>query len=195
MPQDLTDHLKQFTNRALNLKEFKLPENASNTKIKPKVTGEFSAIIESYENLKNKSKSTLNSTETMLCIGNAEIEKKPLKETYLLTEPSKFKNQQSITWTGFQKSENVPETLQTKNLVESENVIEIQEHAPELTAIKKYETKTGVVVKTAKEYGHLVYPEKISIPKKKWKKGHTYKLNDCYYDDDGEFLFRVPGLG
>lgn len=34
----------------------------------------------------------------------------------------------------------------------------------------------------------------IKIPKHMWKEGATYKLNDCYYDHDGEFLYRVPGM-
>ncbi|KPI98413.1 hypothetical protein RR46_09629 [Papilio xuthus] len=38
------------------------------------------------------------------------------------------------------------------------------------------------------------YPERIRIPKKAYKKGATYKMNDCYYDHDGRFLYRVLGL-
>lgn len=34
----------------------------------------------------------------------------------------------------------------------------------------------------------------IKVPKKLWKKGATYKLGDCFYDDDGELLYRVPGM-
>lgn len=40
----------------------------------------------------------------------------------------------------------------------------------------------------------LKYPEKIRIPKEKYKRGSTYKVNDCFYDYDGEFLYRVPGM-
>uniref|UniRef100_A0A182PSF8 Uncharacterized protein n=1 Tax=Anopheles epiroticus TaxID=199890 RepID=A0A182PSF8_9DIPT len=36
--------------------------------------------------------------------------------------------------------------------------------------------------------------ELIKIPKKLYKKGGTYQLDDCFYDDDGEFLYRVPGM-
>lgn len=36
--------------------------------------------------------------------------------------------------------------------------------------------------------------ERIDIPPKLFKKGATYRLADCYYDDDGEFLYRVPGM-
>ncbi|KAJ0175099.1 hypothetical protein K1T71_009240 [Dendrolimus kikuchii] len=38
------------------------------------------------------------------------------------------------------------------------------------------------------------YPERIRIPKKAYKKGATYKVNDCFYDHDGKFLYRVLGL-
>ncbi|XP_026750016.2 uncharacterized protein LOC113510708 [Galleria mellonella] len=38
------------------------------------------------------------------------------------------------------------------------------------------------------------YPERIRIPKKAYKKGATYKINDCYYDHDGKFLYRVLGM-
>ncbi|XP_049276534.1 uncharacterized protein LOC125760437 [Anopheles funestus] len=36
--------------------------------------------------------------------------------------------------------------------------------------------------------------EVIKIPKKLYKKGATYQIGDCFYDDDGEFLYRVPGM-
>lgn len=37
-------------------------------------------------------------------------------------------------------------------------------------------------------------PDRIKIPKEEWKKGSLYKVNDCFYDDKGQFLYRVPGL-
>lgn len=38
------------------------------------------------------------------------------------------------------------------------------------------------------------YAKSIKIPKNLFKPGMTYRVQDCYYDDDGEFLYRVPGL-
>ncbi|XP_061392989.1 uncharacterized protein LOC133328437 [Musca vetustissima] len=35
---------------------------------------------------------------------------------------------------------------------------------------------------------------KIHIPRKLYRKGATYRVDDTYYDDDGEFLYRVPGM-
>ncbi|XP_076757267.1 uncharacterized protein LOC143427221 [Xylocopa sonorina] len=41
---------------------------------------------------------------------------------------------------------------------------------------------------------NLEYTQYIKIPKNVHKRGMTYRIKDCYYDDDGEFLYRVPGL-
>lgn len=38
------------------------------------------------------------------------------------------------------------------------------------------------------------YTKHIKIPKNVYKKGMTYRVRDCYYDCDGGFLYRVPGL-
>lgn len=36
--------------------------------------------------------------------------------------------------------------------------------------------------------------ERITIPRKLQRPGATYKVDDSYFDDDGEFLYRVPGM-
>ncbi|XP_020289861.1 uncharacterized protein LOC109857695 [Pseudomyrmex gracilis] len=36
------------------------------------------------------------------------------------------------------------------------------------------------------------YAKPIKIAKHLYKPGKTYRISDCYYDDDGEFLYRVP---
>lgn len=38
------------------------------------------------------------------------------------------------------------------------------------------------------------YPLAIRIPRKVWKEGYMYRVKDCFYDDKGDFLYRVPGL-
>lgn len=37
-------------------------------------------------------------------------------------------------------------------------------------------------------------PNKITIPREKWIRGRLYRVNDSFYSDDGNFLYRVPGL-
>lgn len=39
---------------------------------------------------------------------------------------------------------------------------------------------------------HYINP--IKIAKNVYKPGMTYRIGDCYYDDDGEFLYRIPGV-
>ncbi|XP_043481953.1 uncharacterized protein LOC122511022 [Leptopilina heterotoma] len=34
----------------------------------------------------------------------------------------------------------------------------------------------------------------IKIPRRRYKMGMTYRVRDSFYDDDGTFLYRVPGL-
>lgn len=38
------------------------------------------------------------------------------------------------------------------------------------------------------------YDEVIKIPRSRYQMGMTYRIKDCYYDSDGHFLYRVPGL-
>lgn len=38
------------------------------------------------------------------------------------------------------------------------------------------------------------YPLAIRIPRRVWKDGYIYRVKDCFYDDKGDFLYRVPGL-
>lgn len=61
--------------------------------------------------------------------------------------------------------------------------------------VQKYDTTN--VQSTEAELKKLSMPaiqDQISIPKALYRRGATYKLRDCYYDDDGEFLYRVPGM-
>lgn len=46
----------------------------------------------------------------------------------------------------------------------------------------------------SKVEGEDYYPQKIEIPQEYVGSGLTFKVKDCYYDDDGEFLYRVPGM-
>ncbi|XP_015127927.1 uncharacterized protein LOC107048960 [Diachasma alloeum] len=54
---------------------------------------------------------------------------------------------------------------------------------------------TGIVEWKKKEVsGPEDYPKFIKIPKDKAQKQITFRVQDRYYDCDGEFLYRVPGL-
>ncbi|XP_011879512.1 PREDICTED: uncharacterized protein LOC105568437 [Vollenhovia emeryi] len=53
------------------------------------------------------------------------------------------------------------------------------------TSIKVWNKKVDV---------DLNYAKPIKIAKHLHQPGMTYRISDCYYDDDGEFLYRVPGV-
>lgn len=63
-----------------------------------------------------------------------------------------------------------------------------------LSKISKYETKTVSMKKNDDSLTTSEIRDRVVIPKRLFKKGATYKLYDCFYDDDGEFLYRVPGM-
>lgn len=65
----------------------------------------------------------------------------------------------------------------------------------EVTSIESSYTKFKTSEVVSYEAPRLIsYPNKIRIPKNKWKRDATYKLNDCFYDSNGYFLYRVIGL-
>jgi len=53
---------------------------------------------------------------------------------------------------------------------------------------------TSITVWNKKVDTELNYAKPIKIAKHLYKPGMTYRISDCYYDDDGEFLYRVPGV-
>lgn len=65
-----------------------------------------------------------------------------------------------------------------------------------MKAVKKLQdvSVTTLSSNETKALKSLEIQEVIKIPKSVYKKDATYKVGDCFYDDDGEFLYRVPGL-
>lgn len=172
LPSDLREHLAKFTHRHTQT-TISSAVSLSKHRIEPKKGGDFSEIILSYQRLKEKK----NQVEPSLDDTVEIAEEKP--------------NKQLVTLKEFQK--NLPEKI----MVESGSEITLTQE--ELTKIvqtrhKQSDNKVGFVQKTSKDVSHLIYPGKITIPPDIYKKGCTYKLNDCYYNSDGNFLYRVPGM-
>ncbi|KAL4702737.1 hypothetical protein ACJJTC_001482 [Scirpophaga incertulas] len=82
---------------------------------------------------------------------------------------------------------NVPMQLKNKRITLSQLTNNIQ-NSLDKELVKCEENKNNSNTLTD-------YPERIRIPKKLYKKDATYKVNDCYYDHDGKFLYRVLGMG
>lgn len=79
-----------------------------------------------------------------------------------------------------------------------EQVLESTPLFDDFKKIQKYEKPNANVESlkftNEKVFKALEIKEEIRIPKKLWKEGQIYKVGDCFYGDDGEFLYRVPGL-
>ncbi|XP_030756794.1 neugrin [Sitophilus oryzae] len=204
LPDELKVHLQKFSSRSLNLKPFDPKNNQKTIRQASEKVGEFSEIIQSYERLKKNSDGSDQRTRESENI-------KPLAETKKINKISKDPYPLTLTQLkekirydiskGKTLSEDEKVILNNVTISKTDNINTVVELKPEnVTDIvdQRYKTssdKVGFVKKTNKDMSHLKYPERIIIPKKAYVRGYTYKLNDCYYDSDGTFLYRVPGMG
>lgn len=190
LPQKLTDHLKKFTERDINKV---VSTEMVQIKEENGFKGEFSEIITSFMKIKNKE----NKRETI----SKEIDVKKKKEdTYVLQDD--YDKKDLITLEGL-KEKIVDDFKMGKEIDEDDKLllnsstsrVELKpDDSGSYTIPFKYESSVALRDKKEKKYDHLIYPEVIKIPSKLRKRECVYKLNDCYYDYDGKFLYRVPGM-
>ncbi|KAK9884536.1 hypothetical protein WA026_007377 [Henosepilachna vigintioctopunctata] len=209
LPSYLVEHLKKFSGRDLNFNSYdhfkandRIEFNSTN------VSTEFSDIITSYETLKKISSQQNDSKKIEIDLNENSKEKRSNEEedTYIA---GTIKNKHSMTLDYLKnKIENDLKTglqasytdIQIVKSIETDTneMLESAENSSSLNQLVSVKYNTGSIAeldeKSKVDYAHLVYPEKITIPKSILKKGYTYKLNDCYYDSDGQFLYRVPGM-
>ncbi|XP_017786957.1 PREDICTED: neugrin [Nicrophorus vespilloides] len=187
LPKDLVEHLRRFTNRSASTNEF--VEEVEPKRQLLRIGGEFSEIIGSYERLKTK--------ELLPEVKEVEV-KRPLKETYLSENQEEFEVKQEMTFSAYKdslRSKGEAANDVDKEIMKSEESKVVAETKEIELQVAKYVNRKGSIsVLEKNDNKHLVYPERIIIPEKQRKRGSTYKLYDCYYDDDGTFLYRVPGM-
>lgn len=200
LPQELSNHLKKFSHRSQNFKPF-----ISSEKIvvpqKLNISTEFSDIITGYENLRNKCQDTAESSNKKPDTIMNLTENKDTKLGTTSNRKAKHMTLQEFKdqiKTNVIKGETVAmdDKIILDNAQNNDGTQSIAKLQPEdFTNITKIKDQHGsLLTKSEKDYQHLVYPEKIRIPKDKLKHGYTYRLHDCYYDSDGLFLYRVPGM-
>lgn len=204
LPDKLTEHLKKFSDRSVNYNVFVKPEKIEEVQ-SINIPTEFSDIITSYEELKKNKKDTENleiNTDNHIQpkLGTLNHELKTEQVPKVIQKNITLQQLRSEIESGVISGKEIP--IQDKLILDSHKVKEknsvVQLGSAEINTIMektKFQTASGLVKKTEKDYSHLNYPERIRIPKNKLKYGYTYKLNDCYYDSDGTFLYRVPGMG
>ncbi|XP_058130515.1 uncharacterized protein LOC131284926 [Anopheles ziemanni] len=195
-------HLNKFVQRNVdNAGKLKMKIASKRLyEIRPLPEGEFSAIVTSCKKYQNSGQLT-DSEQELLMDGSEELGSKellispnaPKQDTFLIGE---IEHKQHITISEMKKKEGA-ET--------NRNVKFVDDHA-------QLDLGKGIVDKLVNMNEQNLVPafadssydlrdktkedikEYIRIPKKLFKKGATYQLDDCFYDDDGEFLYRVPGM-
>nr|XP_018903997.1 PREDICTED: uncharacterized protein LOC109035006 [Bemisia tabaci] len=80
------------------------------------------------------------------------------------------------------------------NVKKKSTAIEPQNSADEMSYVQKVDNKLVMKTLDTDLEEELKINEYIQIPKHLRKKGALYKIEDCFYADDGQFLYRVPGL-
>ena len=182
----LAHHLKKFAFRDIN----KLAERPSNKRLgvefpKPK-NNEFLSIVTSCSkyNEEQSEVKQIESTELRM------PKHRPANDdnTFLMHGKKRFSSE-SITLDDLQEK-NPDIKMQVK-------LNQMDTTSTNLQPIKFKSIEENNYISLAnneKLFDKLKIQEKIKIPRKEWKKGKIYKVNDCFYSDDGEFLYRVPGL-
>ncbi|CAH1723845.1 uncharacterized protein LOC114127185 isoform X1 [Aphis gossypii] len=186
LSDELKNHLIKFSERrptliTLEQAEAHIPKLAADY-LKPQ---EFGQIITSYL---GEPKNPINEPIQIEAKDKPNIEliyendttTKSSKRHFTLDE---FKNDSQKESFSFY---NTSQTLSTNN--KSVDVEKVEASLQENTRI--------ISRKEVSEYIDTMndYPLAIRIPKSVWKEGYVYRVNDCFYDDNGDFLYRVPGL-
>lgn len=194
LPKRLLEHVTTFSNR-----KSQIPIMPEKTILNEKRTvGEFASIIEKYNRLINEkmAKQTKDKLEPIIELENKHTTVKDTKRKGIKTLSDLRKD--------------IEEDLsQGRNVDEYDKMILTDALTPSVDKKIEYEpvsvrlsNSTYVVEKNndvsenvdKKIFEALSYPEQITIPKNKFRRGFTYKVRDCFYDDDGKFLYRVPGM-
>ncbi|KAL1123837.1 hypothetical protein AAG570_001608 [Ranatra chinensis] len=167
--------------------------------VKPAMPGgEFSQIIESY---RNSGKSATCEHDHKVDELKAEFEtqtrwgKSPRADSLYTLEELRKTVESDLAATRKQRSEleeaflhrvTAPEKIKPVTPIRGDEVIK--------------ESMKDTCIVTGSASDKLVeakddYPNRISIPEDKRKTTNgLYRVRDCFYDEDGEFLYRVPGM-
>ncbi|XP_045776033.1 uncharacterized protein LOC123874594 [Maniola jurtina] len=190
IPDDLRAHFLKFSERKippLNKKSVKID-------ISQEKMGEFEQIVQrcaiNEENNHNTEQFEEEPSDSNM---ESKITKKDWKRVTLDELASTIKNRLDKG-----KNVDVPDKMimDTVNTLPSKTE-NAQEISKEIELFGETKEEKGLI-KSKEEDNEIVagtnYPERIRIPKKAYQRGATYKVNDCFYDYDGRFLYRVIGM-
>lgn len=206
----LAVHLKKFAFRNFNHLAQPEPYRRLGVQVPKPHSNEFSSIITSCSKYSDEKKEDVYAGVKRLRVRKIESEEtrvpiaKPLDDddnTMVLDGRREF-TKKNVTLEEFLKAapeykkpeqENVEVTKLDE--VKAFKTVAVKKDKDELV-VNKADESSFISLKAKTVYNPLevIIKEHIRIPKKVWQRGKLYKVNDCFYDDDGEFLYRVPGL-
>lgn len=187
IPQDIRKHLLKFSDRTIpSLKK----ESIKIDLTQEKKMGEFESIVKrcaaQVQARNNTSNETNHTHETANKIHYVNKDRKRVTLDELST---KIKNRMDIG-----KKVGMPDQIlldavntKTSGVPELNSDVELSIEG-ESNEVVEYKAEN------VNEKSVMDYPERIRIPRNAYKKGATYKVNDCFYDHDGQFLYRVLGM-
>ncbi|XP_035896645.1 uncharacterized protein LOC118505224 [Anopheles stephensi] len=200
-------HLSKFMQRNVDKTNELRPtiERKPLYEIRPLPEGEFSAIVTSCKKYKpiekdNESQRTLlsdDSDRSEESDHHPEMSQQvPKQDTFLM---GNVHNTRHVTWAEIKRRGDSTAVADSRKSVEHNLELDLGTGITDrLENIhKKYDAAQPVVADSlydARDEQREDIKEFIKIPKKLYKKGATYQVDDCFYDDDGEFLYRVPGM-
>ncbi|CAB3244660.1 unnamed protein product [Arctia plantaginis] len=195
IPEDLRKHFLKFSDRSIP------PLNKESIKIElseQENIGEFESIIRrcaasEKQSPNNEHRLALPDSDT-----NTQFETKQLnnkkensKRVTLEELTTKIKNRLEKGTQVDISDKIIVDTIKTgvvKNSEEITKEIELFNENIQQNSLEE------VKEKNVEPNEVMNYPERIRVPKKAYKRGATYKVNDCFYDHDGKFLYRVLGM-
>jgi hypothetical protein len=173
---------------------------------KPKQS-EFGSIIESYKSLKCKGTPEEDVKDPDTLQGTNNTSAIPKGDTFLLEGGISYSQHGYITLEKYKErvvkavKKGCDVSLDAKLMVSRRKKCEhvpqaVEDSNSSITSEVVRNCSTGLDPSVAKKNFDFTNepPERIRVPPKKWQKGCTFKVGDCYYDDDGTFLYRVPGM-
>jgi neugrin len=182
---NLQEHLKKFSNRQLNhLPNFTPPVKSKVDLFKPTST-EFVSIIQSSKNTKKP----INPTKMLTSRVDEMNWKAPKKDMFVMPG---VENSRPLTYRELDLPETAERTELSMDDTSSTGDIMFRKLSSNVSDKNVIARIEEVDLKPFCQPDAI--RENITIPKKYWKRGGTYKIDDCYYDDDGELLYRVPGM-
>lgn len=140
-----------------------------------------------YNHLYKFSKRNLNSVEQEDIQTSDRLEFESNKR---IEENDLVHNEKSSAVT-HKQSNNAGEVVSVDNSSAENGVVDLTPSSSKI--IQKYSTKTVRLTTTSKNV-LPPFQHKIQIPRRLRRRGSTYKLYDCFYNERGIFLYRVPGL-